>query len=120
MAWPRPSAVFCRTYDDRHQVGDLPHDREEVVLAALLEHGLELEGGVEVVFDRVLAAPGDDDDPLDPRGLRLLDDVLDEGTVDERQHLLRLGLGGGKEPRAEPGRRKYRYPHGLHRGEIVP
>ena len=36
--------------------------------------------GVEVVLDRVLAAAGDDHDPLDARVARLLDDVLDRGA----------------------------------------
>ena len=38
-----------------------------------------------------------------PDGDRLLDHVLDDRLVDERQHLLRLRLGGGKEARAEAG-----------------
>ena len=73
------------------------------VLALLLEHPLELEGRVEVVLDRVLAAPRDDDDALDPGVPGFLDDVLDEGPVHEGQHFLGLGLGGRQEAGAEAG-----------------
>ena len=38
-----------------------------------------------------------------PGGHRLLDPVLDDRLVDERQHLLGLRLGGGQEARAEAG-----------------
>ena len=86
---------------DRDQVRDLAHLAEQVVFAPLLEHPLELEGSVEVVLDRVLAAAGDDDDPLDPGGAGLLDDVLDQRPVDQRQHLLGLRLGGRQESGAE-------------------
>ena len=71
-------------------------------LAAILQVVLELEGRVEVVLDGALVAARDEDDLVEPRGDRLLHDVLDGGLVDERQHLLRLGLGRGQEARAEP------------------
>ena len=60
---------------------------------------------VEVVLDRALAPPGDDQDVRDARAHGLLDHVLDGRLVDDRQHLLGLRLGGGQEPRAEPGGR---------------
>ena len=50
-----------------------------------------------------LAAAGHDDDVLDAGMQRLLHAVLDDRLVDDRQHLLRLRLGGGQEPGAEPG-----------------
>ena len=64
---------------------------------------LQLVGDVEVVLDGVLAAAGDDDDVGEAGRHRLLDHVLDDRLVDERQHLLRLRLGGGQEARAEAG-----------------
>ena len=73
------------------------------MLAARLEEGLELDGDVEVILDRVLAAAGDEDDVVDAGRDRLLDAVLDDRLVDERQHLLRLRLGGGQEAGAEAG-----------------
>ena len=38
-----------------------------------------------------------------PAAHGLLDHVLDRRLVDDRQHLLRLRLGGGEEPGAQPG-----------------
>ncbi len=89
------------------QVGDLANLLEQLVLAARLEEGLELDGDVEVIFDGVLAASGDEDDVVDARRHRLLDAVLDDRLVDERQHLLGLRLGGGQEPGAETGGGKH-------------
>ena len=91
---------------DRDDLGDLAHLLEQAVLALLLEHVLELEGRVEVVLDRVLAAARDDDDPLDAGVPRLLDDVLDQWPVDQGQHLLGLGLRGGQEPGSQAGGRE--------------
>ena len=64
---------------------------------------LELDRHVEVILDRVLAAAGDEDDVVDAGRDRLLDAVLDDRLVDERQHFLRLRLGGGQEAGAEAG-----------------
>jgi len=47
---------------DVDQVRDLSHFFEELVLASRLEKGLELDRDVEVIFDGVLAAAGDEDD----------------------------------------------------------
>ena len=76
---------------------------ELLALAARLEKRLELDRHVEVIFDRVLAAAGDQDDVVDARGDRLFDAVLDDRLVDERQHFLRLRLGGGQKSGAETG-----------------
>src|SRR5207245_8526854 len=70
-------------------------------LPAGLEKRLELHRDVEVILDRVLAAPGDQDDVVDTRGDSFLDAVLDDWFVDERKHLLGLGFGCGKKPRAQ-------------------
>ena len=59
-----------------------------------------------MVLERVLAAAGDEDHLLDPRLARLLDGILDERPVDDRQHLLGDRLGGRKETGAEPGHRE--------------
>ena len=48
----------------------------------------------------------DDDDLLDARGDRLLDAVLDDRLVDQRQHLFGLRLRRGKEAGAPSGGRK--------------
>src|SRR6185503_20059716 len=66
----------------------------------------ELDVHVEMVFDRVLAAPGDDDDVADAGLDGLFDPVLDHRFVDEDQHLFRLCLRGRKKPRAETSGRE--------------
>ena len=38
-----------------------------------------------------------------PRGHGFFDAVLNDGLVDEREHFLGLGFGGGQEARAEAG-----------------
>ena len=94
--------------DVRHlgQVADRPHLAEHLDVALLLEQVLELVGEVEMVLDRPFLARGDDDDLLDAGRHRLLDGVLDDRLVDQRQHLLRLRLGGGEEAGAPSGGRK--------------
>jgi hypothetical protein len=67
---------------------------------------LELVVEVEVILDRALLAAGDDDDLLDAGRDRLLDGVLDDRLVDQRQHLLRLRLRGGQEASAPAGGRE--------------
>ena len=91
---------------DRRELGDGLDLRELLGLAAVVQVVLQLEGGVEMVLDRTLAATGDDDDLLQPRGHRLLDDVLDGRLVDERKHLFGLRFRRGQKPRAETGGRK--------------
>ncbi len=71
-----------------------------------------------MVLDRVLAAAGHDHDALDAGVARLLDDVLHERPIDERQHLLGLRLGGRQEPRSQAGGGEHRDADLLHR-EIV-
>jgi hypothetical protein len=91
------------------QVRDLADLGEQVLLAPGLEKGLELDGHVEVVLDRVLSAPGDEDDVVDARRHRFFHAVLDDRLVDERQHFLRLRLGGGQEPGTQARRREDRF-----------
>ena len=64
---------------------------------------LQLEADIEVIFDRGLAAAGDDDDVLDSGMNGFLDSVLDQRLIHQRQHLFGLGLGGWKKPGAKPG-----------------
>ena len=85
-----------------------------VVLAALRQRVVELELDVEMVFDDRLVAAGDEDEMLDAGLARLVDDILDDRPVDDRQHLLGDGLGGGQEPRAKTGDRKYRLANSFH------
>ena len=67
-----------------------------------------------MVFDDRLVAAGDEDEMLDAGLARLIDDILDDRLVDDRQHFLGNGLGGGKKPRAETGDRKHCLANSLH------
>ncbi len=73
------------------------------MLLPLQQGHLQLELPVEMVFDDRLVAAGDEDEMLDAGLARLVDDMLDQRPVDDRQHLFGHGLGGGQEPGAEPG-----------------
>src|SRR3546814_804414 len=54
-----------------------------------------------MVLVRALAASGDENHLLDPGLARFVDRILDKRLVDDRQHLLGEGLGGGEEAGAE-------------------
>ena len=84
-------------------------------LAALLQRRVELEGDVEMVLDHRLVAAGDEDEMLDAGLARLVDHVLDDRPVDDGQHLLRHGLGGGQEAGAEAGDGQDGLADGFHR-----
>ena len=60
-----------------------------------------------MVLDHAFVSPGHEDEMLDAGLARLVDDMLDQRPVDDRQHLLRHGLGGGQEAGAETGDREY-------------
>ncbi len=70
----------------------LPYALEQCAIALRLQRRLELPGPVEVVLERALVAPGDEQDVVETRGHRFLDDVLDGRLVDDRQHLLGRSL----------------------------
>ena len=81
-----------------------------LLVAALRERPVELELDVEVVLDHRLVAAGDENEVLDARGPRLVDHMLDDRPVDDRQHLFRHGLGCGKKARAQSGDGKHGFP----------
>ena len=68
---------------------------------------LELVDAIEVILEDALAAAGDEDELFDAGGARLLERILNERPVDDRQHLLGQGFGGGQHARAQPGDGKY-------------
>src|ERR1035437_10241426 len=59
-----------------------------------------------MIFDGPLLAAGDDDDLVDSSRHRLFHGVLDYGLINEGEHLLGLGFGGGKEAGAPTRCRK--------------
>jgi hypothetical protein len=56
-----------------------------------------------MIFDGLLAAPGDDDDLIATGGHGLFHAVLNDGLVDQREHFFGLGFGGGEKARAQAG-----------------
>ena len=93
----------------------IPRQEIEIVVALPLgERVLELELAVEMVLDDAFVAAGDKNEMLDAGRSRLIDDVLDQRPVDDRQHLLRHRLGCGQEPRPQSGHRKNRFSYGSH------
>ena len=91
---------------DRGQLGDGLDLGELLGLAAVVQVVLELEGRVEVILDRPLVAARHDDQLTESGGDGLLHHVLDDRLVDDRKHLLRLGLRSREEPRTEARRRE--------------
>ncbi len=100
---PKPQWVALANVGHLHQVRDVLDQRQLLILSARLQCTLELSVAVEVVFNRGLAASGDDDDVVDARIERFLDAVLDERLVDQREGLFRLSFGGRKEASTHTG-----------------
>ncbi len=97
---PEAERLLLTHVSDVDHVGDMADDLEKVSLFSLLEHLFQFVTHIEVVFNGLLAAPSDDDDLVASGGNRLLDAVLNDGFVHQRQHFLGLGLGGGQETSA--------------------
>src|SRR3546814_3591068 len=72
-----------------------------------------------MVLDRAFAAPGDEDHLFDARRARFIHRILDERAIDDRQHLLRHGLGGWKKAGAKSPDRKYRLANWLELHELL-
>ena len=67
-----------------------------------------------MILDNSFVPPGDEYEMLDPRLARLVDDVLDQRPVDDRQHLLRHGLCCRQEPGTKPGHGKDCFANDFH------
>ena len=76
---------------------------EQFLLAGLAQRLDQLGVQIEVVLDRRLAGPGDEQHAPHPDARQLLDDVLHDRLAPDRQHLLGLRLGGRQQPGAEAG-----------------
>src|SRR5258705_2496558 len=84
--------------------GQVVRQEIEIVLPlALAQRHLELELTVEMILDDAPVASGDEDEMLDAGLPRLVNDVLDHRPVDDRQHFLGHGLGGGQESGPQAG-----------------
>ena len=87
-------------------VRDLADLLRQVLLAAAFEKRLELFRHIEVIFDRILAPAGDQNDVGHAGGDGLFDTILNGRLVHQRQHFFGLRLGRRKEARAESGGRE--------------
>src|SRR5437867_3347746 len=81
----------------------------------LLRHGaadlvFDVVVHIKVVLDGSLVPARDESDPVHPGLPSLLHSILDEGLVQDRQHLFRHCLGCGKKPRAVTSRGKETLP----------
>ena len=117
-AWPRPSGSACTTDSTLISAGRAAHLLQHRVLAAGLQRALEDQVLDEVRDDAVLALGGDDDQPLGAGLGGLGGDQFDAGRVDDRQQLLGHRLGGGKEPRSQPGGGHDRRARNRHLGPV--
>ena len=79
------------------KVADASNQVEILLLASAPEGVLQLKGHVEVVLDGGLAASCHEHEALDAGSDGLFNHVLDDGSVHEGKHLLRLSLGGRQE-----------------------
>src|SRR2546423_3786379 len=102
------------------ELGECLHLLQEVVLALLLEHRLQLGLAVEVVLDRSFAAAVHHEDVADAGADRLFDDVLDGRAVDDGQHLFGDALARRQEARPQPGGGDHGLAHRGHHSETLP
>jgi hypothetical protein len=77
-------------------------------LALLAKRRLELERLVEIIHERGLPAPGDEDQLFDPRLARFVDRILDQRPIHDRDHFLGDALRRRKKAGAEAGDGEYR------------
>src|ERR1017187_639 len=101
-------------------VRDLPlvdhpvHFVRQFFLSLLPQVIFQLETEIEMVFDGCLPAPCYDNHVANSGGIRFFHRVLNQGFVDERQHLLRHSFGGREKPRPQTRCRKHRLSHLSH------
>ena len=78
------------------------HARQQLGLALRFQRRLEIRRTIEVILDRLLRVSGDEHEMIDTGRYRFFRRVLDEGLVDDREHLLRERLRRRQEPGAQP------------------
>ena len=94
-----------------HQVADGTDDLGQLRFAMRLEKPFQFRRGIEMVLDRILATSRHDHDVFDARSDAFLDDVLNQGFVDDGKHLFGLGLGGRQESRTQARCGQYSFAH---------
>ena len=93
--------LLAEEEDIRH-VGHGADDARVLLLAVAHKALFKVGGVVKVILDRGFAAVCDYEDLLNAGGHGLLHDVLDDGLIHERQHLLGGAFGVGQQTRAQP------------------
>src|SRR5215472_12490100 len=83
---------------------------------ALRQGQFELELPVEMVLDDAFVAAGDENEVLDAGLTGFIHHVLNQRTVDDRQHFLRHRLRGGQKTCTKAGDRQDGFTDGLHKG----
>ena len=89
---------------DVGEIVGLLREREPRVVVLRRKRSLQLDVLVEVVFQRTLAAAGDEQQVIEPSGNGFFDDKLDRWLVDDGQHFLRHRFRCGQEPGSQPRR----------------
>src|SRR5579872_1236301 len=87
---------------------------EDLVLLPFEQCHFELELAVEMIFDDAFVAARDENEMLDSSLASFVHHMLNQRPVDDRQHLLRHGLGRRQEPGAEPGYGEDRFTDAFH------
>jgi len=97
------AAALLLVDDGEGDAGESLEGVEEVALAGAGEEILEVRLGGEVLFDGAFGGVGDEDDVVEAGGEGFLDDVLDDGAVEDGEHFFWDDFGGGEEAGAEAG-----------------
>jgi hypothetical protein len=80
---------------------------QQILLALRLQHALEFRIRIEMILDGPLGTAGNEYQRIGAGGQRLIDRILNQRLVDDRQHFLGARLGDGQEPGAASGDGKY-------------
>lgn len=80
---------------------DAANDLEGLKLIFCYQFGLEFRAAVKIVCDRTFTATRDEDHHVAASLHRLVDCILNERAIDDRQHLFGNGFGGWEKAGAK-------------------
>ena len=100
---PEPELLFLTNRHKVHHVGHGTNRAQVFNVSAGLKDRLKVGCAVKVIFNGALMFARDKDHPLNPRGDRLLNGVLNDGTVYDGEELFRHRLGCGQEASSPSG-----------------
>ena len=90
----------------------IPHFFKHICFATRFECLLQLRLEIEMLLEHFFIPSGDENEFFDACFARFLDNILDEGTVIDRQHLLRHDFGCRKKTCAQTRNRKNSFTDG--------